>query len=170
MRHENRRMNRSSKILPVTLVTGFLGSGKTTLLRKLLPQQGLGFRLGAVVNDFAELNVDADIVRRIGVPSSQVVELTNGCICCNLAADLKQAVWRMLQSAEGSGSGSATPADVEYLLVETSGITDPMSIIATLEEAFGKMTRVRLESVVTVVDIDKLLADKRAGQWHALID
>lgn len=165
----------------MTVITGFLGAGKTTLLRKLLEKKGLGFTLGAIVNDFAEINIDADLVKNeyrdsrqqspgtsSGTTPSRILELSNGCLCCDLAGDLRKAVWGILnvegvvKSTEDALLTMGTTSHVDYLLVETSGVTDPTEVILTLEEAFGKMTRVRLESVVTVVDSERILAESES--------
>ena len=109
-------------------------------------------RVAAAVNDFAELNIDEDLVRSKG-RASGVVELSNGCVCCSvLLDDLRDAVWNMLR--EG---GDVSTDDVNYLVVETSGVSDPMSVVRALDTKFGKMYRARLDSVVTVVDTDDLL-------------
>jgi G3E family GTPase len=150
---------RSKRTLPVTLITGSLGSGKTTLLRDLISRKGLSFKCGAIVNDFAEMNLDADVAR---ISSDRVMELSNGCVCCDLANDLRAAVWKVLKSVSGENDdddGESSMFDVDYLLVETSGVSDPADIVMMLDECFGKMTRVVLESVVTVVDVDKIVAD-----------
>ena len=145
---ESYLQTRLKRTLPVTLLTGSLGSGKTTLLRSLISMRGLDFKLGAIVNDFAEFNFDADVAR---ISSDRVMELSNGCICCNLANDLRSAVWKIL-----NGEDDEPP---DYLLVETSGVSDPTDIVMMLDECFGKMTRVVLESVLTVVDVEKILID-----------
>jgi len=78
-----------------------------------------------------------------------VVELTNGCLCCSISGEFKSAVWNLLQDAD--------IGKIDYLLIETSGVTDPLATISTLEEDYGKMYRIRLDTVVTVVDTDDLV-------------
>ena len=142
----------AKKSLPVTLVTGFLGSGKTTLLTHVL-QNRHNLKIAAAVNDFAEVNIDGQIVR--GTKGhGEVVELSNGCLCCSVSGEFKNAVWKLLEDAD--------IGKIDYLMVETSGVTDPQRTIATLEQKYGKMYRVRLDAVVTVVDTD-VLATKLAG-------
>ncbi len=139
--------------LPVTLVTGFLGSGKTSLLRHILSNKS-NLRVAAAVNDFAAVNLDAKLVSRVqDLGADQVVELSNGCLCCSTAATagFSEAVWKVLQECD--------VGKVQYLVVETSGITDPLSLIGTLDQEFGRLFRVRLDSVVTVVDADTLYAE-----------
>jgi G3E family GTPase len=146
--------------LPVTLVTGFLGSGKTSLLRHILTNKS-NLRVAAAVNDFAAVNLDAKLISRVqqlgGARADQVVELSNGCLCCSSAASsgFSEAVWKVLQECD--------VGKVQYLVVETSGITDPLSLIGTLDQEFGRLFRVRLDSVVTVVDADVLHAELAAA-------
>eukprot|EP00949_MAST-11_sp_MAST-11-sp1_P003948 g3948.t1 len=136
--------------LPVTVVTGMLGAGKTTLLKHILSNRS-NLRIAGAINDFAQLNIDENLIRSKGT-ASKIVELTNGCVCCHLLGDLKSAVWKMLDRG-----GDVEKDEVNYLVVETSGVTDPAQIIATLDANFGKCYRARLDSVVTVVDTDVLV-------------
>ena len=148
LHRENQAWAGKKKKLPVTLVTGFLGAGKTTLLNYVLTNKH-NLRVAAAVNDFAAINVDSQIVKRNQAHDS-VVELTNGCLCCSISGEFKTAVWNLLQDAD--------IGKIDYLLIETSGVTDPLATIATLEEEYGKMYRIRLDSVVTVVDTDSLVS------------
>ena len=137
--------------LPVTLVTGHLGSGKTTLLKHILTNRS-NLRIAAAINDFAELNIDEKLVKNVADGAERVVELSNGCVCCHLLDDLKSAVFKLLET------GGAVDTDaVNYLVVETSGVTEPMSVIRTLDAKFGKCFRARLDAVVTVIDSDQFL-------------
>mmetsp|Transcript_12322 Transcript_12322/g.17189 ORF Transcript_12322/g.17189 Transcript_12322/m.17189 type:complete len:528 (+) Transcript_12322:51-1634(+) len=136
-------------VLPTCLVTGFLGAGKTTLLNHIL-SNGSNLRIAAAINDFAELNIDEDLVRSKDT-ASKLVELSNGCVCCHLLDDLQDAVFKMLESG-----GDVERDAVNYLMVETSGVSDPLHVIRTLDAKFGKCFRARLDSVVTVVDSDQL--------------
>ena len=143
--------------LPTTLVTGWLGSGKTTVMRHVLANRQ-DLRVACAVNDFAQLNIDAELVARedtgARTPGADegVVELTNGCLCCTLGGELETEVWRMLDAGarrEADGTGA-----VDYLLIETSGLVDPTETVAALDKTFGKLARVRLDSVVCVVDAE----------------
>ena len=146
---ENAAWGQKRKRLPVTLVTGFLGAGKTTLLRFVLSNKE-NLRIAAAVNDFAAVNIDAQLVAKEstgeGSGRGNVIALTNGCLCCSIAKDFRTAVWTLMQECD--------KGNVDYLVIETSGVSDPLASIRALEEDFGKMYRVRLDSVVTVVDID----------------
>lgn len=148
MHRESEAWNPKKKSLPVTLVTGFLGAGKTTLLKYVLKYKH-NLKIAAAVNDFASLNIDGQIIRGTGM-QDEVVELSNGCLCCSVSGEFKKAVWNLLQDAD--------IGKIDYLVIETSGVTDPHETIATLEQEYGKMYRIRLDVVVTVVDTDVLVS------------
>ena len=150
--------------LPTTLVTGWLGSGKTTVMRHVLANRQ-DLKVACAVNDFAELNVDAELVARdtpggsTGGADGDVVELTNGCLCCTLGGELETQVWKMLDVAGKAGVADPSAAGpIEYLLIETSGLVDPTETIMALDKTFGKLARVRLDSVVCVVDAESAAA------------
>lgn len=129
-------------------------TGKTTLLNHVLNNKH-NLRIAAAVNDFAERNIDAQIIKK-NRGHGEVVELTNGCLCCSISSELKTAVWNLLQQAD--------IGKIDYLMIETSGVTDPLATIATLEQEYGKMYRIRLDTVITVVDTDALVAGIEGGR------
>ena len=145
--------------LPVTLVTGPLGAGKTSLLNHILNNKH-NLKIAAVVNDFASINVDGQIIKRNKAHGS-VVELTSGCLCCSVFGQFETAVVELLQDAD--------IGKIDYLVIETSGVTDPHATISALERQYGKLFRIRLDAVVTVLDADVLIG-KVSGIEPSLMD
>lgn len=123
--------------MPVTIITGFLGSGKTTLLNHILSNQK-GLKTAVLVNEFGEIGIDNELIVST---EDNMVELSNGCICCTINNDLVDAVYQVLER----------PEKVDYLVVETTGIADPLPVALTfLSTELRDLTR--LDSIITVVD------------------
>jgi G3E family GTPase len=135
--------------VPVTLIAGFLGSGKTTLVRRIL-SEAHGVRCAVIVNEFGEVGIDGDLIERSAVkrgdtdPGGSVVELANGCICCEIQDDLRTT---LLGLVEQGGSGDAR---YDRILVEASGAASPGPAVQTFLIDGVLQSRVRLDGVVTL--------------------
>ncbi|WP_029065566.1 cobalamin biosynthesis protein CobW [Labrenzia sp. DG1229] len=145
--------------IPATIVTGFLGAGKTTLIRNLL-QNANGKRIALIVNEFGDMGFDGSLVNGCADPdcaAEEVVELTNGCICCTVADDFLPTM-EMLLSRE-------TPP--EHIVIETSGLALPQPLVRAFSWPSVK-TRVTVDGVVTVLDAAALAEGRIALDEEAL--
>ncbi|NEP14498.1 MAG: cobalamin biosynthesis protein CobW [Symploca sp. SIO2C1] len=147
--------------IPVTVVTGFLGAGKTTLVRHLL-QNNQGRRIAVVVNEFGEVGIDGELLRSCQVceeddPTDNIVELTNGCLCCTVQEEFFPTMQQLLKRRE----------QIDCMLIETSGLALPKPLV----QAF-RWPEIRngatVDGVITVVDCQALAAGTLVGDLDAL--
>ena len=136
---------------PVTLITGYLGSGKTTVMNGLLKKQS-GKKTALIVNDMGSINLDADLLKKGNVAQidTKMIELQNGCICCTLRDEFMEQIEQLSREEE-----------IEAVLVEASGISNPASIADCflMYEETHKNSPVYLNSIITVVDADRIYAE-----------
>lgn len=149
------------KIVPVTLLTGYLGSGKTTLINHILSNQE-GYKVAVIVNDIGEINIDAELIAKGGIVKEKddtLVPLSNGCICCTLKVDLMKQIVELVKSGR-----------FDYILIEASGICEPIPIVQTLTaisdsaSSYGLPEICRLDNVVSVVDAARMASEFGCGE------
>ncbi len=145
--------------IPATVITGFLGSGKTTLIRNLLANAG-GRRIALIINEFGDLGVDGEVLKSCGADAcseDDIVELTNGCICCTVADDFIPTMTKLIERDR----------KIDHIIIETSGLALPQPLVQAFNWP-GIKTRVTVDGVVTVVDSAAVAAGRFADDEDAV--
>ena len=151
---------KQKKLIPVSLLTGYLGAGKTTVLNHVLSNQQ-GYKVAVIVNDIGEVNIDASLIAKGGAVTQKdenLVPLQNGCICCTLKVDLMKQIVELARSGK-----------FDYILIEASGICEPGPIAGSIcmldgtQPQAGLPAVARLDSITTVVDAKRLADEFGSG-------
>ena len=147
-----------NKPVKIVMLTGYLGAGKTTLLNHILSNDG-GIRAAVIVNDIGEINVDANLIKDGGLSQADnLIPLTNGCICCTLSDDLANQL-----------QGIADSGDFDYIIIEASGICEPIPIAYTISSfcdaaKVGGEPKLALDNIVAVVDCARMYDEFNGGR------
>lgn len=131
------------ELIPTTILTGFLGAGKTTLLNRLL-QENHGYRIAVIENEFGEENIDSELLVAGG--AEQIIEMSNGCICCTVRGDLVEALASLAQKRE------AGELAFDRVVIETTGLADPGPVAQTFFLDDGVADHFMVDAIVTVID------------------
>ena len=152
---------KQTKLVPVSLLTGYLGAGKTTVLNHVLANQE-GYKVAVIVNDIGEVNIDASLIAKGGAVTQKdenLVPLQNGCICCTLKVDLMKQIIELARSKR-----------FDYILIEASGICEPGPIAGSICMLDGTQEQAKLpavaylDSITTIVDAKRMADEFGAGK------
>lgn len=156
---------RSAAVTPVTLLTGWLGAGKTTLLNRIL-REDHGRRYAVLVNEFGQVGIDDRLVKR---RDEDLVELSNGCVCCTVRGDLVRTLKRLKERR----LGILPPRRFDHVVVETTGVAEPAPLLRTFLMEEDVASAYEVQAVLTLADaahLDAALAERSAAEQVALAD
>ncbi|NLS04940.1 cobalamin biosynthesis protein CobW [Rhizobium sp. P32RR-XVIII] len=145
--------------IPATVITGFLGAGKTTMIRNLLSNTG-GKKIALIINEFGDLGVDGDVLKGCGAENcteDDIIELTNGCICCTVADDFIPTMTKLLEREQRP----------DHIVIETSGLALPQPLVAAFNWPDIR-SEVTVDGVITVVDSAAVAAGRFADDHDAV--
>ena len=145
--------------IPATVITGFLGAGKTTIIRNMLMNAG-GKKIALIINEFGDLGVDGDVLKGCGADNcteDDIIELTNGCICCTVADDFIPTMTKLLERENRP----------DHIVIETSGLALPQPLVAAFNWP-GIRAQVTVDGVITVVDSAAVAAGRFADDHDAV--
>ncbi|MBB3393046.1 cobalamin biosynthesis protein CobW [Rhizobium sp. BK275] len=145
--------------IPATVITGFLGAGKTTMIRNLLANAG-GKKIALIINEFGDLGVDGDVLKGCGAENcteDDIIELTNGCICCTVADDFIPTMTKLLEREQRP----------DHIVIETSGLALPQPLVAAFNWPDIR-SEVTVDGVITVVDSAAVAAGRFADDHDAV--
>ncbi len=145
--------------IPATIITGFLGSGKTTLLRHLL-ENARGLKLAIIVNEFGSVGIDGETLRGCGIescPEENIVELSNGCLCCTVAEDFIPTMQALIDR----------PEPPQHILIETSGLALPKPLVKAFDWPSIR-SRLTVDGVIAVVDAPAVASGRFADDPQAV--
>lgn len=151
---------RTAARIPATIITGFLGAGKTTLLRHLI-ENANGLKLAIIVNEFGSVGVDGETLRSCGIencPEENIVELSNGCLCCTVAQDFIPAMEALIDRADPP----------EHILIETSGLALPKPLVKAFDWPSIR-SRLTVDGVIAVVDAPAVASGRFADEPEAVL-
>lgn len=138
--------NTTDQRIPITLLTGFLGAGKTTLVNRILSAPDSG-KTAVIVNEFGDIGIDGDLITRT---SEDMLELSNGCICCSSKDDLIEALYKLYMRK----AGLAEPkVEFDRIVIETTGLADPTPLAQAFYTDMSLSLTYRLDAIITLVDV-----------------
>jgi G3E family GTPase len=141
------------KKIPITILTGFLGSGKTTLLNHIIRNAG-GRKIAVVENEFGSTGIDAELIEK---STEEIIEISDGCICCTVRKDFMEAIERLLASGRA----------IDHIIIECSGMSDPLPIAQSflMNDMAGRVT---LDSIICLVDAENITGNLTKNTKTAL--